>query len=569
MNCCTTITHYWPTDSRSGPVRRSRLGGRHRTTLLRVGFALACCAVLTAARAGDPGEVLYQQGLLPSGEPIRAVREGNAAMEGADAACVNCHRRSGLGSGEGLITIPPIAGPYLFAPRTKSLEELGIPFVEGVRLNREAYTDASLARVIRDGIDSDGKTLNYLMPRYRLDDDAMAALIGYLKDMSHGPVPGVTPSVLHFATIITPDADPRKRSGVLDVLNKYFADKNAAVRSTAPTLYSSHRMFFRVARRWELHVWELTGASSTWRAQLRKHLAAEPVFAVISGLGGREWEPVHDFCEEERLPCLFPNVSAPVARADDFYSLYFSRGVLLEAEMIGRELRDGKAGNVARPQRIVQVFRSDDVGEQGSSALGKALGPTDYRLVNRALKSGASDKDLAASLKDLGPGDVLVLWLRGPDLLSLEKLRPPAGITAFASGEMADFESAPVPAGWRPVTRLTYPVDLPERRVVRVDYALGWFRIRQIPVVAQQVQADTYLACGILSETLNHMVDAFVRDYLLERMEMDLDHRVLTGYYPRLTLAPQQRFASKGGYIVRFTEPQGSKVAPLSDWMTP
>jgi len=49
-------------------------------------------------------------------------------------------------------------------------------------------------------------------------------------------------------------------------------------------------------------------------------------------------------------------------------------------------------------------------------------------------------------------------------------------------------------------------VDLPGLRVVRVDYALSWFRIRKIPVVAQQAQADTYLACGLVSETLNHMV---------------------------------------------------------------
>lgn len=84
-------------------------------------------------------------------------------------------------------------------------------------------------------------------------------------------------------------------------------------------------------------------------------------------------------------------------------------------------------------------------------------------------------------------------------------------------------------------------------------------------MVDQKVQADTYLACGLVSETINHIVDAFVRDYLIERVEMALDHRVLTGYYPRLTLAPGQRFASKGGYIERFTDPQGSRLTVLGE----
>ena len=47
--------------------------------------------------------------------------------------------------------------------------------------------------------------MNPLMPHYALDDAAMAALIGYLKDLTSGPVPGVNETTLHFATIVTPD----------------------------------------------------------------------------------------------------------------------------------------------------------------------------------------------------------------------------------------------------------------------------------------------------------------------------------------------------------------------------
>ena len=511
------------------------------------------------------GETLYRHGLLTSAEPVQATREAGATLKGADAACVNCHRRSGLGSIEGRIAIPPIAGPYLFVPRGKSLAQLGIPFVDTARINHDPYTDESLARAIREGIGANGKTLNYLMPRYQIDDATMAELIGYLKGIKVSPSPGVSTSVLHFATIITPDSDPVKRRGMLDVMNQYFVDKNNAVaRTKAPTLYSSHAMMFRVERRWQLHVWELTGEPATWEAQLRKYLASQPVFAVLSGLGGSNWGPVHRFCEAQALPCLFPNVEAPVGNDSDFYSVYFSRGVLLEAQLIARELAEAREPI----RRLVQVFRAGDVGEQAARALQAARTGSAEQIVNHVLKARAASRGLDAALREVGPTDALVLWLRPQDLKALATVPVPTS-RVWISGEMGGLEQAPLPASWRATARMAYPVDLPGRRVVRVDYALSWFRIRKIPVVAQQVQADTYLACGLVSETLNHMVDAFVREYLVERLEMALDHRALTGYYPRLTLAPGQRFASKGGYIVRFSEPEGPRVAALGDWITP
>jgi hypothetical protein len=65
------------------------------------------------------------------------------------------------------------------------------------------------------------------------------------------------------------------------------------------------------------------------------------------------------------------------------------------------------------------------------------------------------------------------------------------------------------------------------------------------------------------------MVDTFVRDYLVERIEEMLEHRILTGYYPRLALAPNQRFASKGGFIVSFRDPQGTSISAVTGWIAP
>jgi hypothetical protein len=534
------------------------------STLLLCGFSASAAA---ADISTNLGQRIYREGMLASGQPVQAEREQGMQITGAAAACVNCHRRSGLGMKEGRTSIPPVAGSYLFHPRAGTVDDLDLPFVEGMRADRDPYTNETLARAIREGIGADGKRLSYLMPHYTLDDEQMTGLVAYLKALSPGAVPGVTSSMLHFATIITPDADPAQRQGVLDVLDKFFLDKNHYVRAESPRLRSSRRMMFKVNRPWQLHVWELTGAPATWEAQLRKHLAAEPVFAVISGVGGPNWEPVHRFCEAQSLPCLFPNVDAPVVAQNDFDNLYLSKGVLLEAQLIAHDL--GEQRQKVPLKRLIQVFRTGDVGAQAAGSLSAALPGEDLTIVNRTLRTDASARELAAALRDTRAGDVLVLWLRSGDVAALGPTPPSKVSMVFMSGRMAGLERSPLPPDWRGVTRMAYPFDLPERRRVRVDYPLGWFSIRKIPVVAQQMQTDTWLACSIVSDAINHLADTFVRDYLVERIEEMLEHRVITGYYPRLALAPGQRFASKGGYIVRFAEPNGHKVVALGDWITP
>ena len=545
------------------------------------GFALLGLLAQAGWSAGAPpagpsaavGQAIYLRGVLGSGAPLEGERQaGDLRAKGAEAACVNCHQRSGLGANEGRSLIPPIAGRYLFHPRARGTDQSNLPYVEGMRANREPYTDATLARAIREGTDSDGKTLGYLMPRFALDDADMAALIAYLKTLDAQRAPGVTESVLHFATIITPDADPVKRRGMLAVMQQYFADRNTrqmipSRQMEAPGRSMYSKSMFMVNRRWELHVWELTGAAATWQAQLERHLAQEPVFAVISGLGGENWAPVHEFCEKSALPCLFPNVEVPVEAADDFYSIYFSKGVLLEAELIARKVLATAAGPPVK--EVHQIYRAGDSGEQAAAALSAALKRHGIAVHDHVLPAGAPPgKGPAEALSGASNAQALVLWLRPPDVAALAS-PPPQPAAVYMSGLMGGMESSPLPPSWRARTLLAYPFDLPERRRVRVDFPLGWFTVRHIPIVAEQVQVDTYLACGLVAETLSHMTDAFVRPYLIERLQRMLDHRIMTGFYPHLTLAQNQHFASKGGYLVRFEAPQGPKIVADGGWTVP
>jgi hypothetical protein len=452
---------------------------------------------------------------------------------------------------------------------------MSLPHVPGYRSTREPYTDASLAQAIREGRAPNGRPLSYLMPRYPLDDASMASLTAYLKTLSAAAVPGVSDDTLHFATIVTPDADPTQRKGMLEVMERFFADKNAFIRGGLRPMQASREIEYRVSRRWQLHVWQLTGEPDQWEHQLRTRLAAEPVFAVISGLGGRTWAPVHRFCEAAKLPCLLPNVELPVVAEDDFYPVYFSRGVLLEADLVAGLVTGLNIGNRAdasnrpRLRRVVQLFRQGDVGEAAASALDAVATAAGLQTENRPLRAVAADrKDVVAALRGLDRNDALVLWLRPADLASLPPEMPELS-SAIVSGTLGGLEHARLPAAWRSQVRMTYPVDLPQARKVRMNFPLGWFKIKNIPVVAERVQSDTYVACGILAETLTDMLDSFVRDYLVERVEVMLGHRLVNGYYPRLSLAPGQRFASKGGYIVRFADPDGTAMVSDGDWTVP
>jgi len=511
-------------------------------------------------------ERLYRDGILPSGKPLVGERMAGITVEGTGAACVNCHRRSGLGTSEGEIIIPPITGTYLFRPRGRQFEDMDLRYLPQYSRSRVKYTEADVARAIRDGINPSGVPLNYLMPRYKLDDATMASLIGYLRTLSKGPYPGVTASTLHFATIITPDADSVARRAMLAVMNQFFSDKNEFVRGGQRMLKRSTGVAFRVVRHWQLHVWELKGAPDTWERQLDRQLAKTPVLAVISGLGGRTWAPVHRFCERNALPCLWPNVDLPVVNESDFYNLYFDKGVLLESELIGKDLAE-KHGELG-VRRLIQIYRQGDVGRSAARDLGKAARAAGLKVVNRALKDGAPRTDLARAVKAVRPGDAVALWLRPADLSRLPA--PPRGVgMVYLSGLMGKLENAPLPKSWRPIAHMAYPADVPERRKFRMNYPMMWLKVRHIPLLDARIQANTYLACGIVAETLTGMLDTFVPEYLIERLEDMLSYRVLTGYYPRLGLAPGQRFASKGGYIVHFPAATDTRIVADGGWIVP
>jgi hypothetical protein len=54
-----------------------------------------------------------------------------------------------------------------------------------------------------------------------------------------------------------------------------------------------------------------------------------------------------------------------------------------------------------------------------------------------------------------------------------------------------------------------------------------------------------------------------------KQIENMVSLKLIDGYFPRLGLAPGQRFASKGGYVVRFGTKPDQPVVANTAWLVP
>ncbi len=555
----------------SAPTRPSAAGA------LLAGVAAVVSALAWARPApadnatSDAGRAIYLQGVLPSGRPLEATVQGDVRLQGLQAACGNCHRRSGFGSTESNTTVPPVVGALLYKPVERVSIQSAHKRSEGSG-TRPAYTDETLARAIRHGIDAAGRPLAAMMPRYTLADAEVASLIAYLKSLSPGPDPGVTATTVHLATVVTEGVDPARRRAMLDVLTTFVAGKNGLTRNEIKRRAYARRSGMpeqAAYRTWELQVWELTGGPESWRAQLEARYSAQPVFALISGLAAGPWEPIHEFCEANAVPCLFPNTDLPATVEGDFYTFYFSRGLTLEADALAARLLGARP---AAGTKIVQVFRSGGDGEVPAAALRRALaGKTSAAVEDLPVAPGvrlspAFWRDLLGRTRP----DTLVLWLHDGDLAAVSGAESSFSGTAtvvLSTSMVADAATA-LPRDLGPKLLTAYPFDLPEvidRRLRRVRV---WLQGRGIAITDERLQANTLFAATLAGDALSELLSTFVRALFVEDIEHMVDSAIPVSAYPRLTLGPGERFASKGCYLLRPGELREGAAAEAA-WVVP
>jgi hypothetical protein len=289
-------------------------------TPLAAAGAPATVAGLPPAQALKLGEAMYRNGVLPSGKPLVAIVQGDLEMDGTMSTCASCHLRSGLGALEGGIFSPPTSGPKLYAPLRTNADIPGSSMKRSMFKNaRPAYSDASLATMLRYGTAPTGEQLSETMPRYSLSDPEMEIMIYYLKNLSAQLSPGVSDEEIRLATVVTGEVSPRDRDALLLPLKAYIQEEwNARVPERPRTPVASQAADpGRRYRKISLAVWELKGPAESWAGQLAALYREQPVFALLGGISTGSWQPVHDFCEKNQIPCILPLTDLPVVSATD------------------------------------------------------------------------------------------------------------------------------------------------------------------------------------------------------------------------------------------------------------
>jgi hypothetical protein len=523
------------------------------------------------------GERLYREGLLPSGKPAQAFVRGDLPVPGTSFSCVSCHLRSGLGSIEGGVFTPPTNGEKLYKPlQTLYRATEQNPKFFPVTPKRPAYTDETLARVIREGIDPAGRVLNDVMPRYLLDDGDMALLVSYLKSLSAEYSPGVTDSNIHFATVISEDVAPADREAMLAPLQRYIGLKNnnvalfkkpSGARShlMADTMMSASKEL--VHKTLSLSVWLLKGPPETWRAQLEEYNRKEPAFALIGGITGGEWAPVHAFSEENRIPCLFPYTDFPVISPTDWYTLYMSKGFYQEGEGAARYLNN-RPGLV--DTAVLQIVRDTREGralatgfQQTWRELGHQLPVTVTLKVGEAITAGILSSNAAA-----GKPAVVLIWDGPSAVAAVETLASTGnapGMFLVSAGYIGKGIGV-LKEQMRDRTYLTYPYRFPKASPA-ADYrpsnmAMG---VKYFSPDTTSIENQTYAIIEVLTMALMDMKGNYYRDNFFDSIGMLMDQEM--PLYERISFGPGQRYASKGCYIIQIGPGAKPELIKRSDWV--
>ncbi len=349
------------------------------------------------------------------------------------------------------------------------------------------------------------------------------------------------------------------KNGIASTFRKRPRVARMAVKMMGPDL---------AGKKITLSRWMLKGPPETWGGQLEEYYKKEPVFALLGGITTGDWEPIHRFCEENQIPCLFPITDYPVISEKDWYTLYFSKGIYQEGEAAARYLNS--LHDLLKDKTILQVVRDSRKGRVLSQGFLEAWAGFGHQAPQTLiLKPGEelTPKTLQGAGDRKHP-DVLLLWddtgaLPALESLAEEKDRP---AMVFISWSCVGKSLLTLKEPARDFTYITYPYRVPQDDARYYEaYIRPLLKGKTLQGETRRIFEQAYSTSEILTRALIDMRGEYYRDFFFDTIGMmtDQDYPL----FERLSFGPGQRYASKGCYIAQLGKGKDLQLVKKSDWV--
>jgi hypothetical protein len=295
----------------------------------------------------------------------------------------------------------------------------------------------------------------------------------------------------------------------------------------------------------------------------------------LGGITNGDWKPIHQFSEDNRIPCLFPNTDFPVVSDTDWYTLYLSKGYYQEGEGAARYL--SSKDDLIKGKPIVQIVRASREGQALSSGFQRTwrdLGNKDPMTIT--LSPGKTlSADFLMQMLSKKKSAVLIIWDDSNALPALESLsnkenRPEM---IFVSSGYLGKSIWTLKEDVRDFTYITYPFAFSPyasnaamgKQKPQTDLKMT---LRQADISLkdnrQKITSLTNAMTQLLTLVLMDMKGNYYRDNFLDVVGTMMDQQY--PLYGRVSFGPGHRYASRGCYIVQLSKGDKPELIKKSDW---
>lgn len=518
-----------------------------RRRQFKLTLAIVACVVLVwltfgervgGAQGGEPRELTPQEKrgkqVYLKGESVEGASEIKAFLGGDKLEvpatafpCGNCHGLRGEGTREGGLQPPPINWETLVAPHTSAL----------TRRERAPYTEATLARAIKLGLDPAGAPLHPGMPQYDLTPEQMADLVSYLKKIGREA-----------------DADPglddkRIKIGAALPLSGALAQVGEDIKATLTTYFAGVNAQGGVyGRQIDLVVVDSRGERAGTLEATERLVEREGVFALVASFEASESDATNDYLKRQGVALVGPITLSPRLTVPPNPLIFYLLPTFGDQ---ARVLVDFAAAKFKeRPTPRIGIISTDsefDADALSGVKTQAKLYPLEIAFEQTYARGSFPVEALVGMIAQKRP-DGIFFFGNAEQFAQLTRAMDAAKQSAalFSSVVMIGHGAFDAPASIVPQIFLAYPAALPGQ-----DDFTEFVTVMQksgVKLTSPAFQSVAYGAAKTFVEATKLSGRQLSRAALVASLEQLSDFK--TGVVPPLTFGPNRRIGASGCYVV-------------------